>query len=77
MAEVQDSNFAVAFGDFIKDGRLLKRLYQREVAEHLNLTQSYYSCLELGERNIDLSLAIKICDYLDLDLSSFIARYKG
>lgn len=76
MADVPNSAFALAFGEFIKDGRLLKRLYQREVAEHFNMSQAYYSCLEKGQRSVDLGLAMKICDFLDLDLGAFLESYK-
>ena len=76
MANVQDSHFATSFGAFIRDGRLAKNLYQSDVADHLNLTQSYYSCLESGKRNIDLGLAMKICSFLDLDLGSFLKSYE-
>lgn len=75
MADVQDPRFAATFGEFIRNGRLTKNLYQKDVAEHLNITQAYYSCLENGQRNIDLGLAVKICSFLDLDLGTFIESY--
>ena len=72
MAIVPDSNFSVSYGSFIRNGRQAKKLSQSEVAQHLNITQAYYSALELGKRNIDLSMAMKICSFLDLDLGDFI-----
>ena len=75
MADVQDPRFAASYGEFIRAGRLKKNLYQKDVAEHLDITQAYYSCLELGQRNIDLGLAMRICDFLDLDLGAFIKEY--
>ena len=75
MAIVPDSNFSVSYGSFIRNGRHAKNLSQTEVAKHLNISQAYYSALELGIRNIDLSLAMKICSFLDLDLGDFIKSY--
>ena len=47
MADVQDPRFAASYGEFIRAGRLKKNLYQKDVAEHLDITQAYYSCLDL------------------------------
>lgn len=75
MNAAQNGAFSKSFGSFIRNGRLEKKLSQTDVAKHLGLTQSYYAYIELGHRNVDLSLAMRICDYLELDLGEFIRQY--
>lgn len=70
------NRFNVAFGNFIKDARLRKKIMQGDAARHVGLTQSYYSYIEAGARNVDLQIAFKICDYLDLNLNDFFAKNK-
>lgn len=65
------------FGNFVKAGRESLGLYQSDVAKMLNISQPYYSCIEKGTRNVDLVLAMKICDTLKLDLSNYINLYSG
>ena len=66
------NEFNAAFGAFIKEARVSKGIYQGDVSKHIGVTQSYYSYIENGTRNIDLQLAIEICNYLGLDLSEFV-----
>lgn len=63
------------FGSFVKEGRERLGMYQSDVAKMLNISQPYYSCIEKGTRNVDLVLAMKICDTLKLDLSDYITVY--
>ena len=70
------NEFNAAFGAFIKEARMSKRIYQDEIAKHLGVTQSYYSYIESGTRNVDLQLAIEICKYLRLNLNNFIKTQK-
>ena len=65
------------FGNFVKEGRERLGLYQSDVAKMLNISQPYYSCIEKGIRNVDLVLAMKICDTLKLDLSNYISVYSA
>ena len=67
----------MAFGQFIKDGRKMRDMSQTEVAQMVGITQAYYSIIEKGaiDRNIDLVLALKICQVLNLDMSNFIHNY--
>ena len=67
-----DQNFAKHFGEFIRNGRVGKKVSQNDLAEALGINQSYLSRIEQGARNIDLELAIKICFYLGLDLNDFL-----
>lgn len=65
-------DIATRFGWFIKKGRLARGMSQTDVAEKLNINQSYYSRIEAGDRNVDLSLAIGICSVLNLDMNTFL-----
>lgn len=65
----------VQFGKFIRDARELKGLYQAELAEKVGIVQSYLSRLERGERDIDLALALKLCDALNIDIQDFIKKF--
>lgn len=70
------NEFNAAFGAFIREARMSKGIYQDEIAKHLGVTQSYYSYIESGTRNVDLQLAIEICKYLRLNLNNFIKTQK-
>lgn len=77
MKNIDNSECLIGFGEFIKEGRKKRDMYQAEVAELVGISQSYYSLIEKGarDRNVDLVLAIKLCRVLRLDLSDFIKRY--
>lgn len=64
------------FGEFIRAQRLRLGLYQSDVAKKLEITQAYYSCIEIASRNVDLSMALRICAVLELDLNDFLTKYK-
>lgn len=63
------------FGRFIRNGRERKGLRQQDVAARLKVSQPYYSLIEQGQREIDLSQAIAICQILGLDISDFTVQY--
>ena len=67
-----DTTFAAQFGEFLFQGRLARGLSQKELAEAVNIGQPYYSYIEKGQRNVDLVLAMKLCQCLSLDLNEFI-----
>lgn len=71
-----DRDFAKAFGEFIRDGRIKKRYSQNELAKRLDLDQSYLSRFEQGSRSVDFELAVKICSCLDLDLNDFLKQLR-
>lgn len=77
MKKIENSECLIGFGKFIKEGREKKDMFQSEVAALVGITQPYYSMVERGakDRNVDLVLALKICQALDLDLSDFIKQY--
>ena len=72
---IDNSECLIGFGNFIKEGREKRSLLQSEVAESLHITQSYYSCIESGKRNVDLVLAMKICEVLHLNMHEYIRTY--
>lgn len=70
------NEFNAAFGAFLKEARLKRELYQRDVAQHIGVTQSYYALIESGSRNVDLQVALELCKFLGLDLNDFIKTQK-
>lgn len=52
----------------IYNARTKKNLTQEYMAEHLCVSQSYYSKLEGGSKKLSLEVAIKIAKILDVDL---------
>ena len=63
---------SLTFGDFIKAARLEKNLTQHEVATRAKIEQAYLSKVERGLRDPSLTIAIKICDALSLDINDFV-----
>ena len=76
MASGYDTDFASAFGAFIREGRISKKLSQQDLAKKLGITQPFLSRLEQGARNIDFEQAVAICSALDLDINDFILRLR-
>lgn len=72
---LDDRECLIGFGKFIREGREKQHLYQSHVASSLEVSQQYYSQIETGARNVDLVLALKICEVLHLNLSDFIRAY--
>lgn len=68
--------FNIAFGRYVKEARVSKGILQADICRFVGLSQSYYSQLESGTRNVDLQVAFKICRYLNLNLSEFMENYK-
>ena len=61
-----------AFGTFIKDARLNKGLYQREVAEKMGVTEACYSQIERGLRDPGLATTLNICKILGVSFNTFL-----
>ena len=61
----------LSFGDFIRTARLRKNLTQHEVATVAKVEQAYLSKVERGEREPSLTIALKLCDALNLDINDF------
>ena len=60
------------FGRFIARKRTAKPMKQVELAERAGVSQSYLSALEIGIRRIDLEMAFRICDALEVDIREFL-----
>lgn len=75
MKKIENSECLVGFGEFIKKGREKRDMLQVEVAELAGITQAYYSMIERGIREPDLTLSMRICQILRLDLSDFVSPY--
>lgn len=75
MKIIENSECLVGFGEFIRSKREKLDLYQQDVASQIGISQVYYSQIENGRRNVDLVLALKICQALKLDLSEYIKNY--
>lgn len=77
MKRIENSECLADFGQFIRGARERQGIFQSEIAAQLGITQSYYSIIERGskDRNVDLVLALKICQILKIDLNDFIKQY--
>lgn len=58
----------------MRDMREDNDLTQKKIAEYLMCGQSLYSKYEKGEREIPLSLLIKLADYYDVSLDYLVGR---
>ena len=74
MKSIDTKEYHVEFGKFIKEARECKKMNQTETAELVGITQSYLSYLESGDRDIDLALALKLCDAVGADMKDFISK---
>lgn len=63
------------FGKFINEARLKLGYAQHEIATIVGITQSYISYIESGKRDVDLVLALKLCEALNLDIKDFVEKY--
>lgn len=65
----------IAFGQYIRRCREMRQLSQLEVANRVDITQSYLSYIEKGEKNIPLELALRLCNAVDMDIRDFANKY--
>ncbi len=72
MRQLTNQELRKKFGTFIYEGRVKKKLYQREVAKEIGITQANYSQIERGVREPNLTTIMDICKVLDLDFSEFL-----
>ena len=75
MKNIENNELLRDFGAFIRRERERREMTQTEVAELVEMHQTYYGKIELGKRVVDLDAAIKICKALNLDLSDFIKAH--
>lgn len=72
MKKIENNECLCDFGKFIRSERERKELSQEEVAQMVGIHRTYYGKIENAGRVVDLVVAIKICQALNLDLSDFI-----
>lgn len=60
----------------LKELREENNLLQKEMAEMLNISLSFYSSIERGKRNPTLDLAKKIADLFDLKIEDIFFENK-
>ena len=58
----------------IRDMREDRDLTQKQIAEYLMCDQSLYSKYERGEREIPLSLMIKLADFYNVNIDYLVGR---
>lgn len=76
MKKIENSECLYDFGNYIRSARENKGLMQKEVAEMVGISPSYYSEIENGIKNkLNMVLALQICQALRLDLNGFVAKY--
>ena len=56
----------------IKKYRLLNKMTQEELAQHLNLDPQYYAQLERGERNFTLQRVVSVCRLFHIGIEDII-----
>ncbi|MBQ0101082.1 MAG: helix-turn-helix transcriptional regulator [Lachnospiraceae bacterium] len=60
--------------DWLAKKRKQKNLTQAELAERVNITESYLCLIEQGERQkkLDITLAVKLADALNMEIAEVI-----
>ena len=65
------------YGNYIKQRRSNLGLTQEEVAEKIGISQVAYGRYELGMREPNFSLILKISEVLDFKPGEFFDNYRG
>ena len=66
---------SVDYGNFIKEQRTKMGLTQEEVAKRLGISQVAYGRYELGTREPNFALLLKISEVLDFKPGEFFDNY--
>jgi len=66
---------SVSFGSYLKQIRKQKKIPQRKVAHRLDIDTSTLSKIELGERQINVSMIEGLADELGLDFRELQIKY--
>jgi putative transcriptional regulator len=74
MKDFSKEKVSEEFGIFLREAREKKGMIQAEVAEKIGVSRSYYTMIEAGSRDIYFSMAMKICEVLDLNINDFAKR---
>ena len=62
--------------EVLKNLRIDRDKSQKEIAELLQTTQTYYSKYELGKINIPVDVLIKLADYYEVSIDYLVGRTK-
>jgi len=65
-----------ALSNLLREIRFEANLRQVDLAEKLNLPQSFISKYESGERRLDLIELRRICESLGVSLEEFVRRFE-
>jgi len=68
---------SVDYGNFIKERRQKMGLTQEDISKKLGISQVAYGRYELGLREPNFSLIIKISEVLNFKPGEFFDNYKG
>ena len=68
--------YSKAYGNYIREHRLKLKLTQEEVAKKLGISQVAYGRYELGLREPNFALLLKISEVLDFKPGEFFDNYK-
>ena len=66
---------SVSFGSYLKQIREQKKIPQRKVAQRLDIDTSTLSKMELGERQINVSMIEGLADALGLDYKDLQIKF--
>ena len=75
MSPFDAQEYHIKFGDYINKTRKRRKLKQTQLAEMVGITQPHLSYIERGMRDVDLALAIRLCDVLKVDIRDFANKY--
>ena len=76
MKNLEQERIVKEFGCFIRKARENKGMIQAEVAKNLSCSRTYYTMIENGDREVHLTLALKICEVVDLDIGDFAKQMR-
>ena len=68
---------SVDYGNYIREHRTKMGLSQDEVANKLGISQVAYGRYELGKREPNFSLILRIAEVLEFDPGEFFDNYRG
>ncbi len=60
------------FGKNVKIERVKKDLTQEQLAEIMNISQTYLSSIELGKENMSLGKILELAQFLDTDIENLL-----
>ena len=64
------------FGEAIKLKRMEMHLSQRDVAQLTGITHVHIGHIERGMKEPSITIALRLCDTLDIDINDLIATLK-